>query len=408
MDKIGKGIVKKNWRVLPLSEIAEEINDSYNPTKEENLSYIGLEHIEQQTLKLSGIGRSDIVISTKEKFQSGDILFGSLRPYFRKVVRPKFSGVCSTDITVIRAKRNYYQGFVFYLIASKEIIDYATNISNGTRMPRANWGVLAKSKWRIPPLPIQRKIADILSTYDDLIEINEQRIKILEEMARLIYKEWFVKFKFPGNEKVKMVKSELGIIPEGWGVVKICDRFTTVLGGTPSRNKLEYWKNGTIPWINSGKVNDLRVINESEFITELGFGNSSSKMMPKRTTILAITGATLGQVSLLEIKVCANQSVIGIYDNDKLFNEYIYLTFCEIIQTIIMQAGGGAQQHINKEIVNGVKVILPHFDIIRKFNETIYPIFDLIANLLFKNLILRQARDMLLPKLISGEIEVLI
>lgn len=228
----------------------------------------------------------------------------------------------------------------------------------------------------------------------------------MEEIAQAIYKEWFVHFRFPGYEKVKMVDSELGKIPEGWEAVRVGERFSTLLGGTPSRIKDEYWTGGNIPWINSGKVNELRVIDESEFITELGLRKSSTKMMPKRTTVVAITGATLGQVSLLEIKVCANQSVVGIYDSEHLFDEYIYFKFCEIIRSVISKSSGGAQQHINKDIVNSEKILTPTINIIFEFNKIIRPICNLIKNLLTKNKILKSKRDLLLLKLISGEIDV--
>ncbi len=265
---------------------------------------------------------------------------------------------------------------------------------------------LRSFKIELPPLPTQRKITSVLSAYDDLIENNTRRIEILEEMAQRIYREWFVHFRFPRNEKVRMVDSELWLIPEGWKVVKIGERFTTVLGGTPSRKKPEFWEQGTIPWINSGKVNDLRVVNESHLITQVGLDRSSAKLMPKRTTVLAITGATLGQVSLLEIEACANQSVVGIYDEQHIFSEYLYLTFQEIIDAVIQHASGGAQQHINKEIVNDVKVVLPAERIIEAFNSSIRPMFDSITNLLLKNANLRTTRDLLLPKLISGEVDV--
>ncbi len=95
----------KNWQIMKLGEVAQEVRESYEPKKTEEKLYIGLEHIEQQTLQLSGVGRSNETQSTKKIFKPGDILFGTLRPYFRKVTRPKFGGVCSTDITVIRPTR---------------------------------------------------------------------------------------------------------------------------------------------------------------------------------------------------------------------------------------------------------------------------------------------------------------
>ena len=303
----------------------------------------------------------------------------------------------------LRSKLNNGR-FLYYLLKGNN--NYITSFGSGAVYEAINKDSVENLVFNIPDELTQQKISSILSAYDDLIENNTRRIQILEEMAQRIYKEWFVDFRFPGHEEIKFIDSELGKIPEGWEVIEVGKKFSTVLGGTPARVKDEYWKGGKIPWINSSKVNELRIIDESEFITELGLQKSSTKMMPKRTTVVAITGATLGQISMLEIEACANQSVIGIYDTKHLFNEYIYFKFCEIIDNVISKAGGGAQQHINKEIINTEKIVIPSRDIILKFNQIILPICELIKNLLLKNKNLHQTRDLLLPKLISGELDV--
>jgi len=278
--------------------------------------------------------------------------------------------------------------------------------SHGATMTSLNQDIVSRIPLILPHIQIQNKIAAILSAYDDLIENNTRRIRILEEMAQAIYREWFVHFRFPGHEGVRMVESEMGMIPEGWIVLKVGDKFKTVLGGTPSRVKPEYWENGLIPWINSGKVNELRIIIPTEYISQLGYNQSSTKLMPKRTTLIAITGATLGQVSLLEIEACGNQSIVGIYDPEELYSEYLYLNFSSNISSIIQHASGGAQQHINKEIINDVKIIIPPKMLINDFSSFEKPLFDLIEILFCKNEILRRTRDLLLPKLISGELDV--
>ena len=218
---MGSTSIMSSWKKHKLSTIADEVRDMFDPIKSKRLPYIGLEHIGQETLQFSGSGNSTDTISTKKHFKSGEILFGSLRPYFRKVVQPKFDGVCSTDITVIRPKPNCSSGFMKYFIANEAFIAHASNISTGTRMPRANWKILCQSEWLFPPLPTQHKIATILSAYDDLIENNLRRIKILEEMAQNLYREWFVKFRFPGHQKTRLVDSPLGKIPAGWAVVTV-------------------------------------------------------------------------------------------------------------------------------------------------------------------------------------------
>lgn len=294
--------------------------------------------------------------------------------------------------------------FLFYNLTSRYNQLRSLSDSNSSR-GSLTCKMLEGLSIRMPEINEQKKIATVLSEYDWLIENNNRRIQILERMTELIYTEWFIKFKFPGREKSNLVSSALGEIPEGWDVVKVGKRFSVVLGGTPSRDKTEFW-GGSIPWINSGKINELRIIDHSEGITELGLKKSATKLMPKRTTLLAITGATLGQVSLTEIEVCANQSVVGIYDYSKLYSEYIYLKINGMIEEIIRKAGGGAQQHINKSIVEETLVVLPDQKTIGRFNSLVRPLFDELSILLFKNQKLAETRDLLLPKLISGRIDV--
>ena len=253
----------------------------------------------------------------------------------------------------------------------------------------------------LPDKTIQTNIAYILSKYDSLIENYQQQIKLLEEAAQRLYKEWFVNLHFPGYENTKIVDG----VPEGWEKETIGNTFNTVLGGTPSRKKTSYW-NGNIAWINSGEINKIRIVQPSEYISKDGLEHSATKPLPIHTTVLAITGATLGQVSYTEIETCANQSVVGIIDKYGIMPEYIFLYVKYNIQDIINKATGGAQQHINKDIVNAYPFLLPSRLVVDRFNSIVRPIFTREAKLLFQIRLLTEARDRLLPKLMSGEIAV--
>ena len=270
-------------------------------------------------------------------------------------------------------------------------------ISQGTAQDNLSWEKLSTIKFPAPPLKIQCRIAEVLSRYDSLIENYQKQIKLLEEAAQRLYKEWFVDLRFPGYEKTKIVDG----LPEGWSFIRIKDRYKTVLGGTPSRFINSYW-GGDISWINSGEINKLRIIKPSEKITQDGYKNSSTKLMPIHTTILAITGATLGQVSYTEIETCANQSVVGIIDEENTTNEFLYLNIYNNIHSMINKATGGAQQHINKDIVSDYFIMLPDESILIEFRKRINPIFNTIRDYFF----IIEARDRLLPKLMNGEIEV--
>lgn len=295
--------------------------------------------------------------------------------------------------------------FLYYLLKTKRSLLFNLG-SMGVRTPIVNKSTFSSIELKVPSLSVQRRISSVLSTYDDLIENNTRRIEILDEIARRLYEEWFVKFHFPGHEGTTFIETEKGQLPEGWEVSTIGQNFRTVLGGTPSRKKPEYWDTGDVPWIGSGKANELRILSPSEYITKEGLRRSATKMMPTGTTVLAITGATLGQVSMLLEPMCANQSVVGIIDEDGSAQEFLYRQVCYRIMEIINHASGGAQQHINKEVVKSAPYLVPSENILDAYNALAIPVGKQIGNLLKKNANLRAQRDLLLPKLISGQIDV--
>lgn len=377
--------LKEGWKKIKLGEVAEEIRKSYEPNPNESLKYIGLGNIEQHSLKLSEIGESSSTQSTKRVFNSNDILFGSLRPYFRKVVKPRFSGVCSTDITVIKSKENCHQGFLFYFIASQDFIDFATNISSGTRMPRANWKVLSKSEWLFPPYETQRKIATILSAYDDLIENNGRRIQILEEMAQTIYKEWFVKFRFPGYENVKMVDSELGEIPEGWEVRKVKRIVKRLKAGTKYKQD------------NVAEVGSVPVIDQSRG-SFLGFHNNKPDHIASPDSPIIIFGDHTCKMQLIVEPFSLGPNVVPFISKNDIPVIFLYFLVRNLVET------KEYKRHWTE--LKNKRVVLVSNKLAMKFAAFATPMFAQIDYLIRKNLILRHTRDLLLPRLISGEIDV--
>ena len=197
----------EEWQTLPIGKCANLSRDNVSPSELKDAIYIGLEHIGENTLSLVGYGSANDVKSAKTRFQNGDILFGKLRPYFRKVVLVNFDGICSTDIWVIRASEGIHQRFLFYNIASQSLVDFATLTSEGTRMPRAKWNYLSEYELKIPKYSRQCAIANILGTLDDKIELNRRMNKALEEIAQALFKSWFVDF--------EPVKTKLAVLEKG-------------------------------------------------------------------------------------------------------------------------------------------------------------------------------------------------
>ena len=226
---------KEKYCWTTLGECAMLVRDTVLPSDLDPMfPYIGLKHIGKGTLSLLNYGLAKDTVSNKFRFQRGDILFGKLRPYFRKVIRAKFDGVCSTDIWVVRSSKKVDTGYLYYLLASQKFIDETTQGSTGTRMPRAQWDYVSRFGLLLPPLFQQCAIAHVLGTLDDKIQVNRQMNKTLDAMSRTLFKSWFIDFE-PVRAKMegrntslpehiedlfpdRLVDSELGEIPEGWKV----------------------------------------------------------------------------------------------------------------------------------------------------------------------------------------------
>lgn len=347
------------------------------------------------------------------KFQNGDTIMARITPClengkhaFVSILNKGEIAYGSTEYFVFCGKEDVSDNdFVYYLTKTPLFRDTAIKSMVGSSgRQRAQMDVLENLKMLVPKdISDQRRIASILSSLDRKIELNNKINADLEEMAQAIFKNWFVDFE-PFKDG-KFVDSELGMIPEGWKVGTLGDFCKCLLGGTPSRSKEEYW-NGDVNWINSGEINKFRILEASEKITELGLSKSATKLLPKKTTVLAITGATLGQVSLLEIDTCANQSVIGVLENAEVPYEYIYPFIKDRIEMLIQHQTGGAQQHINKDNVESLIFLLPAKNVLENYISLVGPMYKRIESQCFENLYLSLLRDTLLPRLMSGEIEV--
>ncbi len=241
---------------LLFGECANLVRASTLPSLYPDSPYIALEHINQATLSLNGYAYGRDADSQKTKFSKGDILFGKLRPYFRKVVIAPFDGLCSTDIWVVRPKVGIDRNFLFYWMASEEFINRSTDTSEGTRMPRAKWEVV--SKFETPKLHIdeQREIGATLRALDDRIALLRETNATLEAIAQALFKSWFVDFdpvraKQEGREPEGMdtdaaalfpdsfEESELGLVPKGWRYGTLNDwlfaQFSGMIGPPPKK-----------------------------------------------------------------------------------------------------------------------------------------------------------------------------
>ena len=309
--------------------------------------------------------------------------------------RGKESAVINQRVCKVIPKYGLNPLYLYYFFRNNsEFYQLAAKATGSASQANISTKTISDTYINLPNIEYQNKVVGILSSLDEKIEINNKINDNLQEQAHAIFRSWFVDYApFGGSAPSDWFTSTLG---------RVC---SCELGGTPSRAKAEYW-NGNIPWINSGEVNLFRITKPSETITELGLSKSATKLLPAKTTVIAITGATLGQISLLEIESCANQSVVGVVPNEQMPYEFIYPFISNNIEKLISHQTGGAQQHINKQNVEGLSIIVPSKAIMNDYVDLVRGYYSSIANNCFENERLAELRDTLLPRLMSGELDV--
>ena len=363
----------------------------------------------------------------------GDILYSREGTYFGNAAEvPAGVQVClGQRMVLIKPRREAVDSrFLTFWLNSPVLKEHILGFRDGSVAERLNMPTIRNIPVPLVPISEQKRIGEALGALNDKIELNRRINETLEAMAQAIFRDWFVAFgpvrrKLAGEtdpvtimggltrdparatELAALFPTALGEddLPVGWAESTLGEKTMAVLGGTPSRKVAEYW-GGSVPWINSGAVNEFRITQPSELITEQGLSKSAAKLLPRRTTVLAITGATLGQVSLTEIETSANQSVVGLVPNGGLPPEFVYLWVMETIDEIVARQTGGAQQHINKGNVEEQRVLSPPRDILDAWSGLAVPLFDRIASGCLESHTLVETRDYLLPRLMSGVVRV--
>jgi type I restriction enzyme S subunit len=302
--------------------------------------------------------------------------------------------------------------FVYYFL---KVNDFSS-LNSGSAQPSLNRNILYCLSIKIPNLQTQKKIASILSAYDDLIENNNQRIQLLEEMAEDIYKEWFVRLRFPGYETCRFfdkngaeVGREVdGALPEGWEKERIEDAFTVVGGGTPSTIEDTFWKNGTVNWFSPTDITGAKGIflkNSAKKITPLGLKKSAAKIFPPKSLMMT-SRATIGAIGINITEACTNQGFITCIPNENFPYTYIY-HWIKINKKLIENFASGATfKEISRGVFKNFKIIKPKKSLISSFHNIVSPMFDELSTLQQKNQVLQETRDLLLPRLISGKLDV--
>lgn len=336
----------------------------------------------------------------------GDILYSSVRPNLRHYYLYNDSyehAVASTGFVLLRNNSSYNTRFAFYYLSTNEVVKYLSNIAELSQSTFPSFSSKDIGKIDLPDIDrkAQDQIVSILSAYDNLIEVNNKRIKILEQMAENLYKEWFVRFRFPGHETSGFENG----IPKGWNVCRFSSIANVLSGGTPSTDHDEYY-GGNIPFYTpKDSSDDYFVFDTISKLTEEGLQHCNSQLYPKNTIMITARG-TVGNLNLLAKPMAMNQSCYALTSNTIPSQYFLFFLIKREILKLRKMASGGVFDTIIVSTFDHIKVTIPDKSLIMSFDMLVSPILDETYTLLKQNRNLIRQRDLLLPRLMSGKLEV--
>ncbi|MBO6506798.1 MAG: restriction endonuclease subunit S [Kordiimonadaceae bacterium] len=310
------------------------------------------------------------------------------------------------NVALLRPDANRIDPSYFYHFVKSSVFQgRLLNLRLGAAQPYVS--LAAFRGFEVPVISdrvLQRKIGEVFDAYEALIENNRRRIELLEEAARLLYREWFVHFRFPGHEHVKIIDG----VPEGWEQKNFADVCDTIGGGTPSTKVPEYWADADVTWITPTDItrnNCLALLDGEKKISQAGLKKSSAKLVPAYT-ILMTSRASVGFFGIIDREVCTNQGFINIIPHEEVLRYYLLFNLIHRVEEIRAHAGGSTYAEISKSKFRALPVTIPTNELLEDFDERIRPILDQVRCLKKQMESLAQARDLLLPRLMDGRLGV--
>jgi type I restriction enzyme S subunit len=363
---------------------------------------IGINKILKEGLRF--VGDFDLKRLNKYTLRKGDILFSRVGSVDRRAYITEaedgwlMSGSC-LRIRVI--SRGIDSRFLSYLLGTESFKRYINSIAYGATRPSLNTSLLSKVDLKFPPLTDQVRISDILSSLDSKIELNLQMNKTLESIAQSVFKEWFVDFRFPGFDG-ELING----LPKGWRRSFLGEEIHVAGGSTPSTLKEEFW-NGDHHWATPKDLSTLSspiLLTTERKITEEGVKQISSRILPKGTLLLS-SRAPIGYMAITEIPTSINQGFIAI-QGKTVSTLFMMFWLKRNMNLVLGNANGSTFQEINKANFKRISIIVPAIELLQSFDELVTPVFNRLTLNEIQNQALKQTRDNLLPRLMSGRIRV--
>lgn len=402
-----------SWEKVCVKDVALGIFDGPHATPPESDSgaiFLGIPNFANGQLDLSNIryiSEDDLPKWTKRVTpRENDIVFSYEATLNLYAIIPKgFRGCLGRRMALIRPdneKINYkFLYYYFYSKAWRDIVSENTVL--GATVDRIPLVKFPNFEIELPPMTIQNRIAGILSSYDELIENNQKQIKLLEEAAQRLYKEWFVDLRFPGYENTPITNG----IPQGWKKDSADSFFEITIGKTPPRAESQWFTdmgNG-IPWVSISDMgaSSAFLYETSEGLTLEAINRHNVKIIPSDTVLLSFK-LTVGRVAITTTEMCTNEAIAHFRMTDANYREYVYCYLKEYHYDSLGSTSS-ISKAVNSKIIKAMPFVMPNYELVEAFSKMVAPIFNQIKNKQKSCLELKQARDRLLPKLMSGELE---
>lgn len=336
--------LKPGWKIWRFDQMATNVNVRIdNPSESGMEHYVGLEHLDADSLKIRRWGTPDDVEATKLMFKKGDIIFGRRRAYQRKLGVAEFDGICSAHAMVLRAKPDVVlHDFLPFFMQSDLFMNRAVEISVGSLSPTINWKTMAVQEFALPPMDEQKRLVELIGS----IAALEEELRTAEHEADRLQK--------------AAMQDLLDADLNGWPPKPIGDVFKVTTGGTPSRSNVTFW-NGDIPWVKTGEVNYYVIESTEERITAEGLKGSAAKLCPPNSVLVALygQGPTRGRVGMLGIEAAVNQACAAIYPNADFDPWFVYYYLSGKYLSLRAMAQGAAQPNLNLAMIKGFGIPTP-------------------------------------------------
>ena len=396
-----------SWEKIKLSNCCISIADGDHqppPKSKDGIPFVTIANIENNQFDFTNamFVPKDYYekLDDKRKPQKDDILYSVVGSFGIPVlIKNDKHFVFQRHIAILRPNKSIDARFLYYTMLSRDFYMKADAAAIGAAQRTVSLTALRNIQITVPPIETQHRIANILSAYDDLTENNRKQIKLLEEAAQRLYKEWFVNLRFPGYEHTKITDG----VPEGWKIDLLSNIVKTTSGGTPARSHPEYYINGSTLWVKTQELLDAFILDTEEKITDEAITNSSTKLVSKGSILMAMYGSTIGKLGIASQDLTCNQACC-VFDVSgfKYGGMYLFCWLFENRKFLIKLGKGVAQSNLSQTMIKNLNILIPDMNVLHQFSCIVDSLYSEILANQKRITILSEARDRLLPKLMSG------